>query len=125
MGSRSTSMMGLNSRAQQMVAERIAVESDSQVQGMFGEPYPLCEYVTPDESLRQMLSQRAELLQDLDALESRIQQAAKSLPTQYREYQQAVEWSSGPCIFLALRDEASGQPVAESLWTDEEIAQST
>ncbi len=36
------------------------------------------------------------------------------------EYVQASPWSSGPCIFLALRDE-TGSPVPESLWDDKEI----
>ena len=36
------------------------------------------------------------------------------------EYVQASPWSSGPCIFLALRDE-SGNPIQESLWSEEEI----
>lgn len=30
-------------------------------------------------------------------------------------------WSAGPCIFLALRDEASGEWVSETLWSDEEM----
>lgn len=36
------------------------------------------------------------------------------------EYVQACPWSSGPCIFLALRDEA-GNPILESLWSEDEI----
>lgn len=37
----------------------------------------------------------------------------------YEEYVQAEPWSSGPCIFLALRNENG--PVKESLWSEEEI----
>lgn len=37
------------------------------------------------------------------------------------EYVQAVPWSSGPCIFLALQDEAK-QPLPQSLWSEDEIA---
>lgn len=38
----------------------------------------------------------------------------------YIEFVQAEPWSSGPCIFLALKDD-SGNSVPESLWSDEEI----
>lgn len=34
---------------------------------------------------------------------------------------QSDEWSSGPCFFLALKDN-NGEWVKESLWSDEEIA---
>jgi hypothetical protein len=34
---------------------------------------------------------------------------------------QAQPWSSGPCIFTALRDETTGDWVPESLWPQEEI----
>lgn len=36
------------------------------------------------------------------------------------EYVQAAPWSSGPCIFLALKDKA-GNPIPESLWGEDEI----
>jgi len=38
----------------------------------------------------------------------------------YTEYVQDDPWSSGPCIFIALKDE-SGNIVKESLWPEEEI----
>lgn len=38
----------------------------------------------------------------------------------FYEYIQADPWSSGPCIFLALKD-AKGKPVRESLWPKETI----
>ena len=38
----------------------------------------------------------------------------------YVEYVQAEPWSSGPCYFIALRG-ADGQPVPESLWTEDDI----
>ena len=38
------------------------------------------------------------------------------------EYVQADPWSSGPVIFLALRQE-NGSPIPESLWSQEEIDQ--
>lgn len=46
-----------------------------------------------------------------------------TLPTGevYVEYVQATPWSGGPCYFIALKD-SKGNPVPESLWTDEEIA---
>lgn len=40
--------------------------------------------------------------------------------TKVTEYVQAEPWSSGPCIFLALKDE-NGDPIADSLWDDDEI----
>lgn len=36
------------------------------------------------------------------------------------EYVQDSPWSSGPVIFLALKD-SDGKSIPESLWTDEEI----
>lgn len=36
------------------------------------------------------------------------------------EYVQSDPWSSGPVIFLALRDR-DGKPIKESLWDQEEI----
>ena len=37
------------------------------------------------------------------------------------EYIQAVPWSSGPCIFLALKYEDANEPIEESLWDEDEI----
>lgn len=37
-----------------------------------------------------------------------------------REFEQESPWSSGPIIFLALED-SSGNPIQETLWTDDEI----
>jgi hypothetical protein len=39
----------------------------------------------------------------------------------YEEYVQCAPWSAGPVYHIALKDAKTGQPVAESLWTDEEI----
>ena len=39
----------------------------------------------------------------------------------YAESVQAEPWSSGPCFFLALKDE-NGAWVPESLWSEEAIA---
>ena len=39
----------------------------------------------------------------------------------YVEYMQADPWSSGPCFFLALKDEETGEIVEESLWDEETI----
>lgn len=36
------------------------------------------------------------------------------------EYVQAEPWSSGPCYFVALKDE-EGKPVTASLWSQSEI----
>lgn len=37
------------------------------------------------------------------------------------EYVQCSPWSSGPCIFLALRFQSTKKPVFKSLWRDEVI----
>lgn len=41
----------------------------------------------------------------------------------FDEYIQADPWSSGPVYHIALKDARTGKPVAESLWTNEEIEQ--
>lgn len=38
----------------------------------------------------------------------------------YVEYVQATPWSGGPCYYIALMDK-HGNPVPESLWTEEEM----
>lgn len=37
------------------------------------------------------------------------------------EFLQAAPWSDGTCYFLALRERSSCQPIAESLWRDDQI----
>jgi hypothetical protein len=39
----------------------------------------------------------------------------------YEEYVQCAPWSGGPVYHIALKNAKTGLPVAESLWTDEEI----
>lgn len=41
--------------------------------------------------------------------------------TVYEEYVQSNPWSGGPVYHTALKNAATGEPVAESLWTDEEL----
>jgi hypothetical protein len=41
------------------------------------------------------------------------------------EFVQAEPWSGGPCYFLALRLTETSQPIAESLWSDDEISRLT
>jgi len=41
----------------------------------------------------------------------------------YDEYIQCEPWSAGPVYHIALRNAKTGKPVAESLWTDSEIAE--
>ena len=38
-----------------------------------------------------------------------------------QEFVQAAPWHGGPNYFIALKDAATGHPVFESLWSDEEI----
>lgn len=120
MGSRSTQIIGLNERARELVAGHIERPSTDTYSGMFGEPYPLYDYVTPADQLGELVEERSRLLEQLDELEDRIAAAASNRPVAYRQYQQEVLWSSGPCIFLALRD-ANGDPVEASLWRAAEI----
>jgi hypothetical protein len=120
MGSRSTQIIGLNERARRLIAAHIERPSTDTYSGMFGEPYPLYDYVAPADQLAKLVDERSALLEQLDGLEGRIAAAAANRPLAYREYQQEVLWSSGPCIFLALRD-ADGNPVEESLWQPAEI----
>ena len=40
----------------------------------------------------------------------------------YSEYVQEVPWHGGPMYFIALKDRL-GKPVAQSLWTEGEMAQ--
>ena len=39
----------------------------------------------------------------------------------YEEYLQADPWAGGPMYHLALRNVKTGNPVPQSLWTDEEL----
>jgi hypothetical protein len=39
----------------------------------------------------------------------------------YEEFVQATPWSGGPCYHIALRDR-TGKVVANSLWSEEELA---
>lgn len=39
----------------------------------------------------------------------------------YDEYVQCTPWSSGPVYHIALKDARTGAPVAQSLWTQDEI----
>lgn len=39
----------------------------------------------------------------------------------WEEYEQAAPWSSGPVIFLALKDTKTGTIIKESLWSEAEI----
>ncbi|MBX9690109.1 MAG: hypothetical protein K2X27_25585 [Candidatus Obscuribacterales bacterium] len=38
----------------------------------------------------------------------------------YVEHVQCAPWSGGPCYYIALKDQFTGEWVPESLWTDEE-----
>ena len=53
--------------------------------------------------------------------ECSLRQYTFSDKTVIEEYVQAEPWSSGPVVFLALRDGVTKKPIPESLWTEEEI----
>lgn len=40
----------------------------------------------------------------------------------FEEYVQAEPWSSGPMYFVALKSLKTGEPVPQSLWSDEEMS---
>jgi len=37
-------------------------------------------------------------------------------------YVQAEPWSSGPCTFYAIRDHVTKEPIPETLWSEDQIA---
>ena len=41
--------------------------------------------------------------------------------TKIEEYIQAEPWSSGPCIYLALKNAETKEPILDSLWSEDEI----
>jgi hypothetical protein len=123
MGSRSTQLMGLNSRADALLDGLIASDRGLRHDGMFpGEEYPLHAWVKPSEDLSLARIEEAKLLTNLDDVRARIAGLAATIKPDFFEYVQDVPWSSGPMYFIALTD-ADGTPVGASLWTDEEMAE--
>ncbi len=45
----------------------------------------------------------------------------KTIGDQFEEYVQADPWSSGPCIYLALRWSNNKKPIEETLWDEATI----
>lgn len=93
--SRSTSFIGLNPRSEEFI-KRLNLKpkpTENEVTGMFDETvWTINEYV-----------------------EDKI-----GYPL-YIDYVQCEVWSSGPVIFLAIKDRLTNEPVKETLWTDEEL----
>jgi hypothetical protein len=116
--------MGLSEAARVQVADLIAIDSGQEYEGYWEERWPLRAYLRPDPPLIELLARRAVVADQLEALETEITTAAERRfaagDFAYQEYEQAELSSSGPVLFLALRD-AQGVSVPESLWAECEM----
>jgi len=117
--SRQTNHYGLSSEARALVKDLVALpDGERGYQGMFeGENYPLHRYVDPPATQAAAVAQAEAALAEARA---HLKAACAALPSVYAEYVQDEPWSSGPCIFLALRG-PDGAPVTESLWPQEDL----
>ena len=122
MGIRCTQVYGLSDGARALVADMAPVPDAGSFPGMFDEEgqYPLNRWVRQTDAMRALQAQADRIREDLSAKLAEIGRAAAAEAAVYTEYVQAEPWSSGPCIFTALRG-ADGEPVAESLWADRAI----
>jgi hypothetical protein len=89
---RKTHFFGFTDEAIKWLQENVvsSIDTDEKITGMFGEEI---------QSIREHTTRDGRILID---------------------YVQAEPWSSGPCIFLALKWKDTDEPIKESLW-DEEI----
>jgi hypothetical protein len=120
MGIRTTQLIGLNERARDLVRGEPALDHELVGERIYpdGRRESFHERVIGStvrsepsgESFEGMFGERHELSR-YELPDGRV----------LCEYVQAEPWSSGPCIFLALRDQRSGEPLAETLWSDQEI----
>lgn len=121
---RANQPMGLTASAADLVKDLVPIDSGQFYEGYWDARYPLTAYLEPDFEMAILLDQRTALaarLADLDAAVERAAQARfAARDFTYVEYEQAELSSSGPVMFLALRNVA-GEPVAASLWGDCEM----
>jgi hypothetical protein len=113
--------MGLSEAASELLAGLVAVSSDRFYEGYWDSRFPLADYVAPTPAIAGLLAARDELAAELAALEIEIEIAGRALVAEgrhaYSEYLQAELSSSGPVMFLALRD-SKGRPAQASLWSE-------
>ena len=119
MGIRCTQVYGLSDRARALVEDLQPAIGAGSFSGMFDEEgqYPLNRYVRRTYAIRTLLMQADRIRADLAEKLAEIDMVSANETTVFAEYVQAEPWSSGPCIFTALRD-ADGNPVEESLWAE-------
>jgi hypothetical protein len=118
---RANQPMGLSPAAERLVNGKIAVESGQHYEGYWGESFALRAWLQPTGELGRRAAELEALRERVATLEAELAELGRRLVAEggaaYVEYEQDVVYSSGPCMFLALRD-AAGQPVSESLWSD-------
>ena len=116
---RANQPMGLPASAQSLLEGRLALPSGRFYEGYWDERYQLVNYLAPDAALSALLVQRATLEAEMAKLEAAIetegQRQIAAGADHLVEFEQAVLYSSGPCMFLGLRDQ-DGRSVAGGLW---------
>lgn len=121
---RANQPMGLTASAYALLEGLVPVDSGRFYEGYWDARYPLTAYLEPDFEMATLLDRRATLAARLAELDATVEQAARARfaagDFTYVEYEQAELSSSGPVMFLALRD-AAEQPVAASLWGECEM----
>jgi len=107
MGIRETQLMGLNQRAYEKLLGLYPVESGVTYGGMFPEEeYPLHLYVKPSYRAEDLLKEIESLEEKVRDLHILLDMELKTCETVYESYEQEVVWSSGPMIYLGLKDAA-------------------
>ena len=123
---RANQPMGLTAESHDLTKDLVRIDSGATYEGYWDESFPLSAYVRPGPTLVGLLADQAALSARLAETGAAIEAEAKRLiaagEMAYAEFEQATLYSSGPCMFLALRDGA-GNPVAESLWAECQMAE--
>lgn len=117
---RANQPMGLTPAAHALLEGLVRTESGERFyEGYWDERFPLGDYVDP-APIAGLLARRDAAQTELDSAQAELDRAARELAAggaaRYREYEQDVLFSSGPVMFLALRDQ-DGAPVTVSLWS--------
>lgn len=115
---RSTTLVGLNPAAKELLKPRLAGTKEITVTLFDGTRLPTTTepfyQALPSEDLGPVLGMFDETVHILRKYTLQSGQ-------QIEEYIQAEPWSSGPVIFLALRDVQTKQPIEGCMWSDEEM----
>ena len=118
---RANQPMGLTPAAHTLLEGLVPIDSGRTYEGYFDAEYPLLAYLRPTAAMVDLLAERAGVAARLAEIDGWVEDCAKAALAagayDYAEYEQAVLYSSGPCMFLALRD-AAGAPVAAALWSE-------